>query len=137
MSMIKSSTLNGSSCKSNAVWRVSVRQRRFGRVVLGLVSSLCVLGGALACSSAPALAAGPPVLEEDGSVLSVTSTSAKLQAQINPEESNTTYHFEYDTKPYAAGEAPHGTSVPIPDGSLGAGSTGVTVRGEPEGLSPS
>ena len=103
-------------------------------VLSALVTTLSAL--AFTVAVAPALAAGPPVLEEEASVLKVTSTSAKLQAQINPEESETTYHFEYDTKPYAAGEAPHGTSVPIPDGSLGAGATGVTVRVEPEGLLP-
>jgi hypothetical protein len=93
--------------------------------------------------AAPALASGPPALEEEGSVLSVTSTSAKLQAQINPEESNMTYRFEYLTEAeYQAnlvgGHEPFAGAllVPSPYGSLGAGSTGVTVRVEPEGLLP-
>jgi WD40-like Beta Propeller Repeat len=101
-------------------------------LILGVVPSLCVmvLVGVLVLGSAPAFAAGPPVLEEEGSVLNVTSTSAKLQAQINPEESETTYRFEYGTS-----EA-YGSQIPLPDGLVGSGAVGVTVRVEPEGLLP-
>jgi hypothetical protein len=103
-----------------------------GRGFPALIALLCAVCAALVGALAPAgaLAAGPPVLEEEGSVLSVTSTSARLQAQINPEESETTYRFEYGTS-----EA-YGSQIPLPDGSLGHGSTGVTVRVEPEGLLP-
>lgn len=133
MDMSTATKVHESSCKRAAL--SGLVGSRLGRHRPPLVIVLCVVAGALAWTTAPAVAAEAPKVEEQ-SVLDVTSTSAKLQAQINPEESNTTYHFEYDTKPYAAGEAPHGTSVPIPDGSLGAGSTGVTVRAEPEGLLP-
>ncbi len=97
-----------------------------------IVGALCMYGSMLALLGAPAgaFAAGPPVIEEAGSVLGVTSTSAKLQARIDPDESETTYRFEYGTS-----EA-YGSKIPLPDGSVGSGSTGVTVSVEPEGLSP-
>jgi DNA-binding beta-propeller fold protein YncE len=66
----------------------------------------------------------------------VTATSATLEAELNPEESPTTYRFEYDTSPYAEGEAPHGTRVPVPDGSAGAEGKDVTRSVQLEGLSP-
>ena len=78
--------------------------------------------------AAPAFATAPAV--EEASVLEVTSESAELQAQINPEGNETTYRFEYGTT-----EA-YGASLPIPDGSLGSGSVGVTVTVEPQGLAP-
>ncbi len=105
------------------------------RLTLTTVVSLCSLIGFLSFSAPAALAATPPMVEEE-LVLNVAGTSAKLQAQINPEESETTYRFEYDTREYKQGEGPHGVSIPLPDGSLGAGSTGVTVHVEPEGLLP-
>ena len=83
-----------------------------------LVTVLLTSAGLLLWA-APAFAAGPAVEEE--SVLDVTSTSAKLQAQINPQGSETTYQFEYGTS-----EA-YGTQVPVPAGLVGSGSTGVTV----------
>lgn len=98
------------------------------KVKVLVTSLLAVFAGLL--FAAPALAAGPPVLEEEGSVLSVTSTTAKLQAQINPNESETTYRFEYGTS-----EA-YGSKIPLPDGLVGSGSTEVTVTAEPEGLLP-
>jgi hypothetical protein len=64
------------------------------------------------------------------SAANLSSTSADLDAQINPLGADTSYHFEYDTRPYAQGEAAHGLSVPVPDKSIGAGGpTGSSVEG--------
>jgi DNA-binding beta-propeller fold protein YncE len=49
----------------------------------------------------------------------LTGTSTELIAQINPQGAETTYHFEYDTRPYAQGEAAHGTVVPGSEGIPG------------------
>jgi len=54
------------------------------------------------------------------SVTNLTATSADLTAKINPEDNATTYHFEYDTRAYAPGEPPHGTSLPESTISTGA-----------------
>ena len=51
----------------------------------------------------------------------VSSTFADLHAQINPLGAATSYHFEYDTRAYAAGEGPHGTTIPVPDATIGEG----------------
>jgi sugar lactone lactonase YvrE len=64
----------------------------------------------------------------------VTATSAKLEAEINPHGLATTYHFEYDTAPYTAGDAPHGISLPVPDGAVGAGEGDVTRTAQVQGL---
>jgi hypothetical protein len=81
--------------------------------------------------SAPALAVGPIVEEKSESVFNVTSTSARLQARINPQGKETTYQFEYGTS-----EA-YGTSLPVSAAPVGSGSAAVTVTAEPQGLSPS
>ncbi len=99
------------------------------RLMLVTVASLCSIGAGLSLSAPVALAATPPVVEEE-SVLNVAGTSAKLQAQINPENSETTYRFEY-----GASEA-YGSRIPLPDGLVGSGTSGVTVSAEPEGLLP-
>jgi hypothetical protein len=52
-------------------------------------------------------------------VSKVEESTAILHAKIDPNESSTTYHFEYDTSPYTTGAA-HGTSLPsvvIPPGT--------------------
>jgi hypothetical protein len=51
----------------------------------------------------------------------LSSTFADLHAQLVPHGIETSYRFEYDTRPYGEGEGPHGTSVPIPDESIGLG----------------
>jgi hypothetical protein len=60
----------------------------------------------------------------------VTQTTAIMQAAINPEESNTTYHFEWGTT------AAYGTSVPVPDATVGAGVSNVNVGQQITGLQP-
>lgn len=54
-------------------------------------------------------------------ISNLSSRFVDLYALINPLGAETSYHFEYDTNEYGAGEAPHGVSVPIPDASIGAG----------------
>jgi hypothetical protein len=58
---------------------------------------------------------------ESSAADNISSTFAELDAQIDPLGASTSYHFEYDTRPYAEGEGSHGTSVPVPDEAIGAG----------------
>ncbi|HXB65337.1 MAG TPA: hypothetical protein VNV42_10730 [Solirubrobacteraceae bacterium] len=94
------------------------------------VVSLCLLTGGVLLAAPVALAAGPPVVEET-SVVNVAGTSATFKATIDPEESETTYRFEYGTT-----EA-YGSSIPVPDGLVGSGAAPVTVTTHPQDLSPS
>ncbi len=71
------------------------------------------------------------------SVLGVSATSATFQTELNANNVDTHYHFEYDTVPYAEGEGPHGTSFPVPDANLGSGGDAVTVSDQIEALAPS
>jgi hypothetical protein len=100
------------------------------RPILATVVSLCSLVAWVLFFAPAALAVASPTVEEE-SVLDVASTSATLQATIDPEGSETTYRFEYGTS-----EA-YGASLPIPDGLVGSGSAGVTVSAHLQGLSPS
>ena len=54
-------------------------------------------------------------------------TSVVLNAEVNPQEAETTYHFEYDTREYKEGEAAHGASVPVQPASIGSGAAFVKV----------
>jgi DNA-binding beta-propeller fold protein YncE len=65
---------------------------------------------------------------------SITSTSATLNAKVNPYALATTYRFEYDTVAYKEGEAGHGTSIPVPDESTGSGDKNVSVAKAISGL---
>jgi len=68
-------------------------------------------------------------------VTSVEATAATLQAEIDPNESSTSYHFEYDTTPYTSSAA-HGTSLPVPSEAIGAGTSRVFVSVRVTGLQP-
>ncbi len=68
-------------------------------------------------------------------VQNVEPTAATLQAQINPNESATTYHFEYDTRPYTS-SASHGTSLPVPDATIASGTSPVLVSVQLKSLQP-
>jgi hypothetical protein len=59
----------------------------------------------------------------------VAAGSADLAAQIDPNGYDTTYRFEYGTT------SAYGSSQPVPDGDLGAGSSGVPVTVHLTGLS--
>jgi hypothetical protein len=61
----------------------------------------------------------------------IGANSATLGAQVNPQGLATTYHFEYgETTSY-------GTSVPVPDKSIGSGISDVKVSQAISGLNPS
>jgi hypothetical protein len=62
-----------------------------------------------------------PVIEST-SASNLTQGSAQLNAKINPEGLDTTYHFEWG--PTTA----YGHSVPIPDEDIGAGASRVIVK---------
>jgi hypothetical protein len=70
---------------------------------------------------------GTPTIESESSD-AIGHTSAALEAQIDPNGSETHYHFEYGSS------TSYGTSVPIPDGALAAGFTAETVGVNPTGL---
>jgi DNA-binding beta-propeller fold protein YncE len=73
---------------------------------------------------------GPPVIDST-SVADVTSGEATVKAQVNPESSDTAFHIEYGST------TAYGTTAPVPDGDLGAGSSDVAVSQQLTGLQPS
>lgn len=99
------------------------------RSMLRRLPCLPVAGLLLILSPASVLAAGPPVVEHEFAT-AVGVDSATLNAQIYPSESETTYHFEYGPN------TSYGTSVPVPDGVVGAGGELVTVSQIVPGLAP-
>jgi WD40-like Beta Propeller Repeat len=64
------------------------------------------------------------------SVTDLTSTSADLNATINPGGLDTTYYFQYGTDTH------YGTTVPVPAADIGAGTTGVAVTQHAVKLEP-
>jgi NHL repeat-containing protein len=82
---------------------------------------------------------GPPIPPKLDSELAVqvTSSGATLGARIEPGGIDASYRFEYDTREYRDGEAPHGQSVPFPEGDGGAGLQPTTVWAGAFGLQPS
>ena len=76
---------------------------------------------------------GAGITEEQAYGIEVAA--ATLQASVDPNESNTSYHFEYDTSPYTSG-ASHGTSLPAPSEAIGAGTSYVSVSVRLKGLQP-
>ena len=85
----------------------------------------------------PKIVGEPQELEKVSSLEATnqTASSADLNAQIIPGAA-AKYHFEYDTRGYAVGEAPHGTSTPeatvLP---AGTSTTPVAVSQHVTGLS--
>jgi alpha-tubulin suppressor-like RCC1 family protein len=77
--------------------------------------------GPLELTSAPPLVIGT-------SASAVAEGDATLQASIDPQGQETTYHFEYGTS------TSYGTSVPIPDASAGSGKAAVAVSQTISGL---
>jgi hypothetical protein len=73
----------------------------------------------------------PPVSIDQTSVSQVDATSARLEAELNPHGVAGEYHFEYGTS------TEYGTSVPSPDGSIGAGTSDTTVSNLIQDLVPS
>jgi hypothetical protein len=65
----------------------------------------------------------------------ITESTATLNGKVNPEGFPASYHFEYSTAEYKEGEeTPHGTSVPVPGESVGAGEGDVEVHQTITGL---
>lgn len=73
----------------------------------------------LSCQ-AIALAASAPTVDLEFSA-NVGVSTATIGAKINPQEAATSYHFEYGTS------ASYGTSAPLPDATIGAGTSDVRV----------
>jgi hypothetical protein len=75
----------------------------------------------------------PPVVS-GGAASGLTATEATLEAKVNPNgfaiQFETTYRFEYGTS------TAYGTSVPVPDGAIGTGTSDVPVTTHLSGLSP-
>ena len=72
----------------------------------------------------------PPPSINNAAATNVTANSADLNAQINPNGFDTTYHFEWGTT------TAYGTDVPVPDANIGAGTSDVPVTTHLVGLSP-
>ncbi len=70
------------------------------------------------------------------SAAEVGTSDAKLGALVNPGGAQASYRFEYDTRPYAAGEGAHGTSVPFPEGVAGEGISMRALWAAAKGLEP-
>jgi hypothetical protein len=66
----------------------------------------------------------PPPSIDAAAVQNLTATDADLTASINPNGSDTTYHFEWGTADCTTNPC---TSVPIPDGDIGSGTSDVAV----------
>ncbi len=79
----------------------------------------------------------PPILIDSESVANVTSTSAELQAEINPQGTDTTYYFQSGTT--SCTENPVAcTSIPAPPGTdIGSGETDQPASVQIRGLLPS
>lgn len=84
---------------------------------------------ALSTSATFATPIAAPAVENESST-NLNTTEARLQATINPGNSETAYHFEYGT---SAGS--YGTSTPVRE--IPAGTTGVSVDTVVTGLEPS
>lgn len=97
-------------------------------ICLALAAALLALLGSAA---APAQAA-PPTIVATG-VAAVTTTSARLEASINPNGRATTYRFEYGPEDCASNPC---ASLPVPEGKITAGSEPVQVSVSVEGLAP-
>jgi sugar lactone lactonase YvrE len=72
---------------------------------------------------------GPSTIDSQ-SAIDVTKTTATLQAQVNPNGLDTTYHFEYGTT------AAYGSSIPIPDADLGSDPSDQLASQDLTGLAP-
>ncbi|HXB64957.1 MAG TPA: hypothetical protein VNV42_08815 [Solirubrobacteraceae bacterium] len=70
-----------------------------------------------------------PTLDGE-SVSAVTQTSAILNARINPNDEDTTYHFQFGAS------AAYGTVLPAPDADIGSEYGDVNVGQQLTGLSP-
>lgn len=102
----------------------TVDARRLRGLLAGVLAALAAL---LAIGAGSALAAAPPTIEDE-SVTNVASTSATLNATINPHESATSYRFEYGPT------TSYGSSAPLSERLIAAGTSGVAVEVHIQGL---
>src|SRR5215208_578837 len=93
---------------------------RFGVVLLVAIATLAALAAA-ATAAAPSASTGPAT--------SITSTSATLTGEVNPNSEPTTYHFEYGTT------SAYGARTPD-QGPTAAVKQNVDVSAPITGLSP-
>jgi hypothetical protein len=70
----------------------------------------------------------PPQIADERAT-AITTTTARLQARINPHSTATVYRFEY-------GAGNFNTSIPVPDGPVGNGPEFVFVAADVVGLAP-
>ena len=75
----------------------------------------------------------PPPSVDSATVTGLTASAAVLEASIDPHGTETHEHFEFDTRPYAVGEAGHGEQVAAP--AIAAGEGGVLEHVSIGGLS--
>ncbi len=75
------------------------------------------------------LASGPPSVTTTVAA-AVTGSAATLNGIVDPNDFETTYHFEYGTS------ISYGTSVPVPDASAGSGKLAEAVSRAITGLTP-
>jgi hypothetical protein len=75
------------------------------------------------------LAAGPPSVATRAAV-GVTGSAATLDGTVDPNDFETTYHFEYGTS------TSYGSSAPVPDASAGSGKLTEEVSQVITGLTP-
>ena len=69
-----------------------------------------------------------------GTAATVSDTSAKLMAQLNPNGEATTYHFEFGDQGSCSSNPC--TSVPVPDADAGSGAGAIPVSEAISGLTP-
>jgi hypothetical protein len=70
---------------------------------------------------------GPANIESESSS-AIEQTTATLEAAVNPDGVDTTYHFEYGTS------TAYGSNTPVPDVDIGAGEESQALIGELTGL---
>jgi hypothetical protein len=81
------------------------------------------------CSFKPKSSSTPYVTTS--SATGVTSAAAQLNGVLNPESTETSYHFEYGTT------TSYGTKIPVPDAKVGSGESNQEVGQTISGLSSS
>jgi hypothetical protein len=107
--------------------------RRHAKAFIAVPIALVVAG--LFLGTTVATAAAPAVSEVFAS--RVGPSNAKLNATINPEGDATTYRFEYvDETRFQVSGFGEAVSVPSPDATVGAGSSGIQLSEIATGLSP-
>lgn len=97
------------------------------RLAMAASLALCALMfGAVRASAVAPIITGT-------AVSGATSSSAILEASVNPNGKATRYRFEYGPADCASSPC---TAIPVPEGELSAGSSSVTVKAKAEGLTP-